>query len=202
MASHLSPVIRTSAGLTKPRQLAPTVGLSPGGVEFSKGALPGFGSYVVGRMTKSRRGKVYIDDSGWGPDADSVEYGYRVPFGKIQVFIAKIGATVPEPDICFNIIEPAQHTQSDRHHAGRRHDVVRTSWRVGPLDEPAVEEAIVINSDSRLGVSPGTEVCGEHHDLPPQVQTQAMVSTVTQPPLTSEVLSISDEAHGDSGTEL
>ena len=50
-------------------------------------------------MTKSRRGKLYIDDANWGPDADSIEYGYRVPFGGIHVFIGKIGEPGPEPDL-------------------------------------------------------------------------------------------------------
>ena len=31
-------------------------------------------------MTKSRRDKLYINDEGWGPEAGSIEYGYRVPF--------------------------------------------------------------------------------------------------------------------------
>ena len=55
-----------------------------------KGNFEGLKGYVVGRMTKSRRGKLYIDGAGWGPDAGSIEYGYRVPFGGIHVFIGKI----------------------------------------------------------------------------------------------------------------
>ena len=51
-------------------------------------------------MTKSRRGKLYIDDAGWGPEASSTEYGYRVPFGSIHIFIGKIGEPGPEPDTC------------------------------------------------------------------------------------------------------
>ena len=61
--------------MTKPRQLAPTVGLSHDGFEFLKG-FDGLKGYVVGRMTKSHRGKLYIDDAGWGPEAGSIEYGY------------------------------------------------------------------------------------------------------------------------------
>ena len=86
--------------MTNPRQLAPTVGLSHDGVEFLKGCSKGLKGYVIGRMTKSRRGKLYIDDIGWGPEAGSIEYGYRVPFGGIHVFIGKIGEPGPEPDIC------------------------------------------------------------------------------------------------------
>ena len=67
--------------MTIPRQLAPTVGPAHGGFEFLKGSFEGLKGYAVGRMTKSRRGKIYFDDGGWGPEAGSIEYGYRVPFG-------------------------------------------------------------------------------------------------------------------------
>ena len=56
-----------------------------------KGQLEGIKGYAVGQMTKTRRGKLYIDDAGWGPNAVSIEYGYRAPFGGIHVFISKIG---------------------------------------------------------------------------------------------------------------
>ena len=54
-----------------------------------KGNFEGLKGYVVGQMTKSHRGKPYIDDAGWGPDTGSIEYGYRVPFGGIHVFIGR-----------------------------------------------------------------------------------------------------------------
>ena len=91
-----------------PQQLAPTVGLSHDGFEFLKGNFEGLQGYAVGRMTKSRRGKIYIDDAGWGPETGSIQYGYRVPFGGIHVFIGKIGELGPEPDICTDIVETAQ----------------------------------------------------------------------------------------------
>ena len=59
-------------------------------------------------MTKSRRGKLYIDDTNWGPDAGSIEYGYQVPFGGIHVFIGKIGEPGPEPDISTDLVDTAQ----------------------------------------------------------------------------------------------
>ena len=65
----------------------------------------------MGRRTKSHRGKLYIDDAGWGPEAGSIEHGYRVPFDGIHVFIGKIGELGPEPDICTDIIEMAQHAR-------------------------------------------------------------------------------------------
>ena len=79
-----------------------------------KGNFEGLKGYVVGRMTKSHRGKLYIDDEGWGPDTGSIEYGYRVPFGGIDVFIGKIGESGPEPDICADIIETAQRARPAR----------------------------------------------------------------------------------------
>ena len=53
--------------------MAPTVGLSHDGFEFLKGSFDGLKGYIVGRMTKSRRGKLYIDNAGWGPEDDSIE---------------------------------------------------------------------------------------------------------------------------------
>ena len=94
-----------------PRQLVPTVWLSHDGFKFLEGNFEGLKGYAVGWMTKSHRGKLYIDDAGWGPEAGSIEYGYRVPFGGIHVFIGKIGEPGPEPDICTDIIETAQRAR-------------------------------------------------------------------------------------------
>ena len=85
--------------MTNPRQLVPTMGLSHDGFEFLKGSISGMKGYTVGQMTESRRGKIYINSAGWGPEADSIEYGYRVPFGGIHIFIGKIGEPALEPDI-------------------------------------------------------------------------------------------------------
>ena len=62
-------------------------------------------------MTKSHRGKLYINDAGWGPDASSIEYGYQVPFSGIHVFIGKIGEPGPEPDLCTDLIDTAQRAR-------------------------------------------------------------------------------------------
>ena len=97
-----------------PRQLAPTVGLSHDGFEFLKGNFEGLKEYAVGRMTNIHRGKLYIDDAGWGPEAGSIEYGYRVPFGSIHVFIGKISEPGPEPDICTDLVETARRARSAR----------------------------------------------------------------------------------------
>ena len=100
--------------MTIPRQLAPTVGPAHGGFEFLKGNFEGLKGYAVGRMTKSRHGRLHIDDAGWGPEAGSIEYGYQVPFGGIHVFIGKIGEPGPETDICTDIVETAQCARSAR----------------------------------------------------------------------------------------
>ena len=100
--------------MTIPRQLAPTVGPAHGGFEFLKGSFEGLKGYAVGRMTKSRRGRLYIDDADWGPDAGSVEYGSRVPFGGVRIFIGKIGEPGPEPGLCADLIETAQRARSAR----------------------------------------------------------------------------------------
>ena len=76
-----------------------------------KGSFEGLKGYAVGRMTKCCRGNLYIDDAGWGPEAGSIKYGYQVPFGRIHVFIGKIGEPGPEPDICIDIIETARRAQ-------------------------------------------------------------------------------------------
>ena len=64
-------------------------GQAHGGFEFLKGRFEGIKGYVVGRMTKSHCGKLYIDDAGWGPKAGSIEYGYRVPFDGILISLAR-----------------------------------------------------------------------------------------------------------------
>ena len=62
-------------------------------------------------MTRSRRGKFYINNLQWGPEADSIESGYRVPFGRISVFISMIGSPVPESDTSSDIVEPARYVR-------------------------------------------------------------------------------------------
>ena len=79
-----------------------------------KGNFEGLKGYVVGRMTKSHRDKIYIDDEGWGPGAGSIEYGYRVHFGGIHVFIGRIGEPGPEPDSGTDLIETAQCARKTR----------------------------------------------------------------------------------------
>ena len=89
-----------------------------------KGRFEGIKVYAVGRMTKSHRGKLYIDDEGWGPEAGSIEYGYQVPFGGIHVFIARIGESGPEPNVCTNLIEKAQRARFARAQPAVKHAFV------------------------------------------------------------------------------
>ena len=152
MALRLSPSKRTSA-VTIPRQLAPTVGSAHGGFEFLKGSFEGLEGYAVGRMTKSRRGKIYIDDEGWGPDAGSIEYGYRVPFGGIHVFIGRIGEPGPEPDSCTDLVETAQRAKP-----ARAQPVVKRAFvgciHGGELSEGSKgdgEPAVLSDGDSSAG---------------------------------------------------
>ena len=100
--------------MSTPRQLAPTVGPAHDGFVFLKGNFKGLKGYTLGRMTKSHRGKLYIDDEGWGPEAGSIEYGYRVPFGGIHVLIGRIGESGPKPDVHTNLIEIAQRARITR----------------------------------------------------------------------------------------
>ena len=90
------------------------MGLSHDGFKFLEGNFEGIKGYAVGRMTKSCRDKLYIDDAGWGPKAGSIEYGYRVPFGGIHVFIGRIGELGPEPDSCTDLVETVQRVKPAR----------------------------------------------------------------------------------------
>ena len=132
--------------MTIPRQLAPTVGPAHGGFEFLKGSFEGLKGYAVGRMTKSRRGKLYIDDANWGPDAGSIEYGYRVPFGGIHVFIGKIGEPGPEPDLCADLIETAQRARPARARPALRHAFVGCIHG-GPSDRSGSGDETAAGSD-------------------------------------------------------
>src|SRR3954471_4317044 len=112
-----SSMTRTSSVLT-PRQLAPTVGPAHVGVEILGGARQGMEGFFSGRITRSRRGKLYIDASHWGPEADSLKSGYRVPIGSIQIFIAKTNRSEPKPDLEVRV------ETSSRQQAGSRHTFV------------------------------------------------------------------------------
>ena len=123
------------------------MGPSHDGFEFLKGSFDGLKGYAVGQMMKSRRGKLYIDDAGWGPEAGSIEYGYRVPFGGIHVFISKIGEPAPEPDICTDIIEMARRASSSLVQPEARHVFVGVIHGSRYEDEPVSDGETVVCSD-------------------------------------------------------
>ena len=121
------------------------MGLSRDGFEFLKSNFEGLKGYAVGRMTKSRRGKLYIDDADWGPEAGSIEYGYRVPFGGIHVFIGKIGEPGPEPDICTDLFETAQRASPARVQPAVKRAFV--GFINGAELEPVSDGETVVHSD-------------------------------------------------------
>ena len=118
-----------------------------------KGSFEGLKGYTMGRMTKSHRGKLYINDARWGPDAGSIEYGYRVPFGGIHVFIGKINESKPKPDTYTNTVEMAQHAQPARVQAAAKHAFVGFIHGA-TLEEGSVSKGeTVISSDGESSTS-------------------------------------------------
>ena len=181
-----------------PRQLAPTVGLSHDGFEFLKGNFEGLKGYVVGWMTKSRRGKLYIDDADWGPDAGSIEYGYRVPFGGIHVFIGKIGELGPEPDIYTDLVETAQRASPARVTPAVKRAFIGCVHGIG--SEPVSEGDMAVYSDGesstgeteslyqiRDGMPEGYSDGNSIPDLPKAPSRVAIYMAGTQPVLQSSL---------------
>ena len=127
------------------------MGLSHDGFKFLEGKFEGLKGYAVGRMTKSRCGQLYIDDAGLGPDAGSIEYGYRVPFGGIHVFIGKISEPGTEPDICTDLVETAQRASPARIQPAMKRAFIGCIH--GIESEPVSEDETVIysNGESSTG---------------------------------------------------
>ena len=121
--------------------------LSLSGVEYLKGTPVGIEGYAIGRMTKSRRGKLYIDDAGWGPEADSIEYGHQVPFGGIHVFIGKIGGSKPGQDIYTDRVKPARCTQPSRVNPGRKRVFVSFTQGAELEGSMSREETLICSED-------------------------------------------------------
>ena len=117
---------------------------------------------MVSRITKSRRGKLYIDDEGWGPEAGSIEYGYRVPFGGIHVFIGKIGELGPEPDICTDLIETAQRASPARVKPAMKRAFLGCVPGIG--SEPVSEDETAVYSDGESSTGE-TESLYQIHDV-------------------------------------
>ena len=135
-------------------------------------------------MTKSRRGKLHIDDAGWGPDAGSIEYGYRVPFGGIHVFIGKIGEPGPEPDLYADLIETAQRARPARALPALKHAFVGCihgglSDRSGSGDETAAgsdRESSTDESNSLYQLQDGRLMgCSDGDSIPDPFEPPSLV---------------------------
>ena len=61
--------------VTKPRQLAPTVGLVSKGVTITGEAQRNMQHLAIGRVLINLQGEQIMDDSGWSPELDLVETG-------------------------------------------------------------------------------------------------------------------------------
>ncbi|KAE8798579.1 putative non-inhibitory serpin-10 [Hordeum vulgare] len=121
------------------------MGQKHGGVDFLKGPLPRIKGYVIRVITMSRCGKIYIDDSNWGPKDGSIEYVYQIPFGKIH--ICKIGASGPETDMCTDILEPARCKLIERVQTGRKHIFVGFTQGVQIADNSMTSGDTLVSHD-------------------------------------------------------
>ncbi|KAI4978082.1 hypothetical protein ZWY2020_014636 [Hordeum vulgare] len=116
-------------------------------------------------MTRSRHGITYIDNQRWGPEANSIESGYTVPFGKINIFIGMIGSSVPEPDISTDIVEPASVIKGKSPHK---------------ISEPAIPDiSIGAKADHNM----------EQEDHPPRVDNPGDLALVVAPQVGGYTLS-------------
>ncbi|KAI5005723.1 hypothetical protein ZWY2020_032966 [Hordeum vulgare] len=103
-------------------------------------------------MMKSHRGRYYIDNSQWGPEADAIESGYRAPFGKMHVFIGKIGAPVPEPDTFTDIVEPSRYAHPAKHQVRKHHAFVGFTQGTDQPDEPVIQEITPVKLDDESSI--------------------------------------------------
>ena len=103
-------------------------------------------------MTKSRRGKLYIDNAGLGPEAGSIEYGYQATFGGIHVFIGKIGEPGREPDTCTDIIETAQRASPAQVQPAARHVFVGVIHGAEYEDGPTSDGETIVCSDDESSI--------------------------------------------------
>jgi hypothetical protein len=135
-------------------------------------------------MTKSRRGKFYIDDSYWGPNAGSVEYGYRVPFSKIQTFIGVVGESAAGLEDIPGV-ETTRHAKPSQARpgppqAGRKHVFVGFTQGVA-LSENS------LSGDDTLIQSDGESSTGETESIHPLYDgrlgyTDEVLPEVLEPP--------------------
>ncbi|KAI5006355.1 hypothetical protein ZWY2020_033598 [Hordeum vulgare] len=98
-------------------------------------------------MTRSRCGKYYIDNSLWGPEADLIESGYRVPFGKVNIFIGMVGAPMPEPDIFTDTVEPTRYVRPVVMPSLTRPVLVGFTQGSDEPERSATQETMTVNTD-------------------------------------------------------
>ncbi|KAI4977713.1 hypothetical protein ZWY2020_014267 [Hordeum vulgare] len=111
-------------------------------------------------MTRSRRGITYIDNQQWGHEADLIESGYRVPFGKINIFIGMIGSSAPEPDSSTDIAEPVHALQ-----VITPNRLARSLWvHAGSEEHAATQETTPVNSDDESSMGDSDSIRSLHGD--------------------------------------
>ncbi|KAI4986335.1 hypothetical protein ZWY2020_018965 [Hordeum vulgare] len=93
----------------------------------------------MGLMTRSRSGKFYINNLQWGPEADSIESGYRVPFGKINIFVGMIRSSVPKLDISTDIVEPARNQEAVNAELAKLREAVAKAHRDAEVESARIE---------------------------------------------------------------
>ena len=104
----------TSAVIT-PRQLAPTVGPATKAVLIKGEALRGMENLAIGEVRMDQHGNRIVDDSGWKEEADLLDTGRVIPFGRINVFVGMIHATqqIDDKVMCDSVSGAATIIQSD-----------------------------------------------------------------------------------------
>ncbi|KAI5011644.1 hypothetical protein ZWY2020_013781 [Hordeum vulgare] len=115
-------------------------------------------------MTRSRRGITYIDNQRWGPEANSLESGYRVPFGKINVFIGMIGSSVPKPDLSTDIVEPARYVRPVITQNLTRPVFVGFTQGSEEPEHVAAQEVTPVNSDDESSMGDSDSIRSLHGD--------------------------------------
>ena len=99
--------------VTKPRQLAPTVGRVPKGVTITGEAQRNMQHLAIGRVLINLQGEQIVDDSGWSPELDLVETGSIVPIGRINVFVGMVGTSSPALQYSDSVSEAGSMEQSE-----------------------------------------------------------------------------------------
>ena len=91
----ISSYAMVTPAMTKPRQLAPTVGRVSKGVTIMGEAQRGMQHLANCQVLINLQGEQIVDDSGWSPELDSLETGSIVPIGRINVFVGMVGTSSP-----------------------------------------------------------------------------------------------------------